>query len=372
MKTRFEIFAAVLLLCLPAAAFEWGLKGQASAWGVAEFRQIDQARLGARYLPEVAAHQPLKKTALDAVVSLNFSADYNAETSTGASSAQLYRAWLRLSSGRWEARIGMQKLDFGAAMLLRPLMWFDSLDPRDPLQLTSGVTGAMARYVFPNNANIRAWGLLGDDKIKGLEIFPSVERSLEYGGRVQYPTPRGEIAVTAHHRRVSPQGSLFTENSPFAENRYAVDGKWDLGVGLWLEAALVQPQQLVMSLGDQKLLTVGLDCTFGIGNGLHTLAEHMIVDLEINSLFGERRTDFSGLLADYGLSVWDQFSAIFLLNHNTRDLWQFYTWRRTYDHWAFNVSVFNNPQTAAAFGLGSQNASAYRSQGVQLMIVYNH
>jgi len=50
-----------------------------------------------------------------------------------------YRAWIRFSSDQLELRIGLQKLNFGSASILRPLMWFDQMDPRDPLQLTDGL-----------------------------------------------------------------------------------------------------------------------------------------------------------------------------------------------------------------------------------------
>ena len=73
-----------------------------------------------------------------------------------------YRLWLRLSSSRFELRAGLQKISFGSATLIRPLMWFDRIDPRDPLQLTDGVYGLLARYYFLNNANLWIWGLYGE------------------------------------------------------------------------------------------------------------------------------------------------------------------------------------------------------------------
>ena len=72
-----------------------------------------------------------------------------------------YRGWLRLSGARFEARFGLQQLSFGSATLFRPLMWFDSLDPRDPLQLTDGVYGLLLRFYAKGNANAWLWGLYG-------------------------------------------------------------------------------------------------------------------------------------------------------------------------------------------------------------------
>ena len=69
---------------------------------------------------------------------------------------------MRYSSDQFELRLGLQKINFGSASMLRPLMWFDQMDPRDPLHLTDGVWGLLARYYFLNNANIWLWGLYGN------------------------------------------------------------------------------------------------------------------------------------------------------------------------------------------------------------------
>ena len=112
--------------------------------------------------------------------------------------------WVKFSGDQFELRAGLQKINFGSAQMFRPLMWFDRIDPRDPLQLTDGVYGLLARYYFLNNANIWLWGLYGDDKIKGWELIPSKKNSIEYGGRVQLPLYTGEIAATYHHRTADP------------------------------------------------------------------------------------------------------------------------------------------------------------------------
>ena len=41
-----------------------------------------------------------------------------------------------------------QKMNFGSAIILRCLTWFNSIDPRDPLQATDGKTGPLLRYYF--------------------------------------------------------------------------------------------------------------------------------------------------------------------------------------------------------------------------------
>ncbi|MBN2348626.1 MAG: hypothetical protein JXJ22_07315 [Bacteroidales bacterium] len=111
-----------------------------------------------------------------------------------------YRLWGRFTGKQFEIRLGLQKIDFGSAMLLRPLQWFDEVDPRDPLKFTTGVYGALGRYYFLNNVNIWAWVLYGNENPRGFEIIKNNTRFPEFGGRVQVPVPRGEFAATYHHR----------------------------------------------------------------------------------------------------------------------------------------------------------------------------
>src|SRR5512143_2005723 len=117
-----------------------------------------------------------------------------------------YRGWLRLSSSRFEARLGLQQLSFGSATLFRPLMWFDSLDPRDPLQLTDGVYGLLVRVYAKGNANAWLWGLYANSERRGFDLAPPDKKSPEFGGRIEVPLFKGEIAATYHRRKADING----------------------------------------------------------------------------------------------------------------------------------------------------------------------
>jgi len=39
----------------------------------------------------------------------------------------IYRGWIRYSGSQFEARVGLQKINFGPAQLLRSLKWFARL-----------------------------------------------------------------------------------------------------------------------------------------------------------------------------------------------------------------------------------------------------
>jgi len=82
----------------------------------------------------------------------------------------------------------------------------------------------------------------------------------------------GEIAITGHTR------ALSNSIRNFRENRIAFDGRWDIVVGAWIEA-VVQHQEAASPYHYTKMLTLGLDYTFGIGNGAYLLGEHMINQL---------------------------------------------------------------------------------------------
>ena len=153
-------------------------KGQAIGWTVAsqmeepswgtriraDTEKVWRGQAGLRYLPEIQFHAPIKKDySFDAEISANIWGSglyWSADSTIWDGDLRPYRAWMKFSGEQFEVRGGLQKINFGSASMLRPLMWFDQIDPRDPLQLTDGVWGILGRYYFLNNANIWVWGLI--------------------------------------------------------------------------------------------------------------------------------------------------------------------------------------------------------------------
>ncbi len=367
----------ILVFAQPLSAIDWNIRGQASAWNVTGFEKLQKTHIGMRYIPEGSLAQNISHNSLiDAELSLNAYSSYDFTSQSDDSDFSTHRAWLRYSRCQFEARFGLQQIKFGPAMMLRPLMWFDQLDPRDPLQFTTGVTGGLVRYYFLNNANIWLWGLVSNAERKGLEIMPSVDESLEFGGRMQYPLGPGELGVSYHHRDADPnpllKGLLTVTFDPIPENRYALDGKWDVGVGAWFEGVLITKDIDYYPINYQKYLTVGADYTFGLGNGLHILGEHMMLNTsrELDD-FG-KRTEFTAALADYSITLWDTLMGIIYYNWEAKESYQFLTWRRTYDNWSFNAALFWNPQAHSIAGMESETGAFAGGTGFQLMVIFNH
>ena len=172
------------------------LKGQLDSYAGLNFANPVQFQTGARFIPSLSIGKNLKNNLkFDSEISFNSYLDYHFtgwKNDGSDSKIKPYRLWLRFSSERFELRAGLQKINFGSASMLRPLMWFDQIDPRDPLQLTDGVYGLLGRYYFQNNANAWLWVLWGNDKIKGWETVPSVAKIPELGGRMQFPVPKAK------------------------------------------------------------------------------------------------------------------------------------------------------------------------------------
>ena len=351
--------------------------GQLSAWGL--YNQMNSVPVygSLRYIPT-----------LNYAIKLQNNRQFDFEGSANAfgvlgirpfdethsdGSLQPYRAWARYSSRYLEVRVGLQKINFGSATLLRPLMWFDQLDPRDPLQLTNGVWGALVRYYFPNNANLWLWSLYGNNKPRPWAMDLTNPDQPEFGGRFQSPIPKGELGITFHHRVTDFQGSDLSV-LPYHEadeNRIGLDGKWDLGVGLWFEGTLVHKSKDAGILTNTEILNLGTDNTFAIGNGLNIVFEQLLLSYDRKALTFSNPISFSGLSLSYPIGMLDNLNLISYFSWTNNTSYNFLNFKRQFDKITFYIMAFWNPRN---YQLPQQvNAGNYYSgKGIQLMLVFNH
>ena len=165
---RIQIFFLFLFLFATVSAQEenrssFRFSGQVSAWG--QFTpDIDKSLwTGGRYIPQINYERLFQKNnKIDFEISVNIFGECGIKPFSEFESnipVKPYRIWARYSTDRMEFRAGLQKINFGSAQMMRPLMWFDKMDSRDPLQMTDGVWGGLFRYYFKNNVNIWLWGL---------------------------------------------------------------------------------------------------------------------------------------------------------------------------------------------------------------------
>jgi hypothetical protein len=351
--------------------------GQVSTWVNVNSAGDLPVWAGVRYIPQAGFRSELKTShTIDAEFSANIYGSaglrpFDSLFTTG--NLKPYRFWARYSANQFEIRVGLQKLNFGSASMLRPLMWFDQMDPRDPLQLTDGVWGILGRYYFINNANIWLWGLYGNNAARGWDAIPSAGNIPEFGGRLQLPVTSGEIAFTYHHRTADSRslGGIIPGFRKIPENKYGFDAKWDLVAGIWVEGSITSKGEELGALTNQALLNAGADYTFGIGSGLYMAYEQLVVSNDDKPLAFSNSLFFSIVTASYPLGMFDQLSTIIYYNWKGGNLYSFLNWKRQFDNTMLYVMVYRNPEIYDLPSL-SRGQNIFAGKGIQIMFVFNH
>lgn len=351
--------------------------GQLSSWILYNQGNNLPVFIGARYIPTLNYSIKLQNDR-----QFDFEASANLYGTIGIrpfdkaqteGSLQPYRAWARYSTKQLEIRLGLQKINFGSASLLRPLMWFDQIDPRDPLQLTNGVWGLLGRYYFLNNANLWLWCLYGNDKTRPWDAEKTNQKYPEFGGRFQSPVPKGEVAISFHHRVADTQGlgATIPTYPAVAENRIGLDGKWDLGVGLWFEGTWVNKSKDIEMLTNTEILNIGTDNTFSIGNGLNVVFEQLLLSYDKKAFAFSNPISFTGLSLSYPISMIDNLNVISYYDWTNKTSYNFLNLKRQFNKIDFYIMAFWNPKN---YQLPQQENSGnlYSGKGIQLMLVFNH
>jgi hypothetical protein len=332
---------------------------------------------GGRYIPEFTYGLMFPNGKLidfDASVNLYGNAGLH-PFDTGSTNGDIkpYRLWLRYSTHQFEFRVGLQKINFGSATILRPLMWFDRIDPRDPLKLTDGVWGVLARYYFLNNANIWLWGLYGNENLKGWETFETVKNTPEFGGRFQTPVPKGEAGFTYHHRTAdcsSLTSSAGTVGN-ISENRFGFDAKFDMVVGWWIEASWSDFVENIGRYSSQEIMNLGVDYTFGLGNGLAVTFEQLLASYDRKPFELDNVITFSLLNLSYPVGIFDNISAIVYFDWENLRAYNFLNWQKQFNNITLYVMGYMNPKEYAIPTQGTDEI-LYAGNGVQVMVVFNY
>ncbi|HSH52993.1 MAG TPA: hypothetical protein VK982_14805 [Bacteroidales bacterium] len=370
----------ILFSCISAFAAlsqnKLELDGQASLFGNYSPDSEMEVFTGVRYIPELNYHIGLESArAIDFLGAVNIygnSAFHPFDDSQADGEIKPYRIWARYTSSQLELRLGLQKIDFGTATILRPLQWFNQIDPRDPLSLTNGVYGLLGRYYFLNNANIWLWALYGNEETRGFDAVKTNEKLPEFGGRVQYPVPNGEIAMAYHYRTADSRGLTgINSHKKIPENRFGLDGKWDIGIGLWFEASYIHKSKNIGSLTNQSLFNLGADYTFGIGSGLNVVAEHLIMAYDENVMEFGTSNNITAANISYPLNLFDNLSSVLYYSWDTDDFLFFINYEHQFKKLIGYVMAYYNPETQQAF---QQNelVNTFTGPGIRLMLVYNH
>jgi hypothetical protein len=373
IRNQFLILGLGLFLFMSDNMAQDGIKyqGQLSGWSNYNHSNVLPVWFGLRYIPQLNyGFEPAIGSLIDMEAAANLYGSLGSDPFDSVSTdgnIKPYRLWGRYSTDQLEIRLGLQKINFGSAAMLRPLMWFDQVDPRDPLQLTDGVWGVLGRYYFLNNINIWLWGLYGNNELKAWEIGKTEKNTPEFGGRFQSPAANGEIALSYHFRRVDPGDNL----DPLNEQRIGIDGKWDIEIGIWFEAVWIKKNKNIGMFTNQELLNTGMDYTFGIGNGLNLIFEHLLFSYDEDAFSLSNKQSFSAVSLSYPLGIFDNLNAIIYYDWKNSSVYNFINLKRQYDNLSlflmgyWNPEIYNVPQQSGTGNL-------FSGKGIQLMVVYNH
>lgn len=351
--------------------------GQLSAWGHYNHQSALPVIIGGRYIPSLnyCLKFPHGKL-IDFEGSANifgYLAQHPFDTSHTEGSITPYRTRVRFSTNQLEVRLGLQKINFGSSTLLRPLMWFDQLDPRDPLKLTNGVWAILGRYYFMNNANIWLWCLYGNNKQRPWDIGKTTKNTPELGTRLQVPVRKGEVAISYHFRKADTRdiGNNVPAFAEIPESRWGIDGKWDLGVGVWFEGVWIHKNKNLGALTNQEIINAGIDYTFNLGNGLNAMFEQMLVASDEYAFEFENCLTLSALSISYPLGIVDYLNAIVYYDWKNRAAYNFINWNHNFKYVALHTMAYWNPDNYQLPQQGN-STSDYAGPGFQIMLVYNH
>ena len=280
-------------------------------------------------------------------------------------SSKPYRLWLRYSSEKIEARLGLQKIAFGPAMVLRSLAWFDTIDPKDPTGQTDAVEAFRLRLFPTSSLALWLWSTNND------------RDTLSYGGRAELSTSIGEWGLT-YHQDPAELGQSVGQFPIFISGphqRIALDYRYDGYFGFWFEGAgIFADSKQDVELNRFTLFTLGADYTIPVGSGLLIMAETMKINGPSTAADSSSKLTYTALMASLPINMLHHLMFIAQIDWDNSHIYNYLRWGITYDHFSlnfifsisprrgdYNIAKEDLPKTVAGFGTG-----------VQFMLIYNH
>jgi len=238
-----------------------------------------------------------------------------------------YRGWLRYSTQRIEARLGLQKVSFGPARVLRPLAWFDTIDPEDPIAQTEGVEAFRLRFFPSNSLALWTW------------IMKDVSDTLSYGGRGELSTSLGEWGFTLH------------QDTDVSNTQVGIDFRYDGFIGFWNESVMIKSDNIEIDM-----ITVGADYTLPIASGVLIMTESMFISSKQNTTTSDQTS--TAFMASLPVGMFHNVMLISSLDWDENNTYNYLRWSSTYDNFSINCMASINPNEVG--------------NSFQLMFIYNH
>jgi len=163
----------------------------------------------------------------------------------------------------------------------------------------------------------------------------------------------------------------FVAYPEVAENRIGLDGKWDLGIGLWVEGTWIGKSKNTGKFTHQEILNGGMDYTFGVGNGLNVVFEQLVVSYDEKPFRFSNRVVFTGLSLSYPLGISDNLGVIVFYDWTHDAFYNFVNWHKQLDPVSLYLMAFWNPENYMMPQQGDA-WNLFAGKGMQVMVVWNH
>jgi len=309
------------------------------------------------YIPTFSLYKALKGNYLiDMELGLQLNRTYSGESLIN-NTESFHRYWIRYSSEKIEARLGLQKIAFGPSRVLRSLSWFDTFNLKDPTGQTDGVKAFRIMWFPFSSLSVWSWIIMND------------QDTLSYGGRTEFSTNNAEWGLTFHKDPSSTPQQTGHSNSFIASphQRIALDYRYDGFVGLWNESAMISSEDLEIGM-----LTAGIDYTLPIINSVPVMFESTHILKKENDIRSSSTS--TAFMASITLSMINQVMFISNMDWDENHIYNYLRWSSVYDYYSFNFILSMSPKrkdysmpleflpkTLAGFG-----------DGIQVMFIYNH
>lgn len=360
--TLFTLFSLSLVFA-EGNDFDLQWKGQASVIHASSFAgDFDDSPTTLRYIPQLRMDyqsSTASRLGFDAAVDVY---NYSLGDSLVKMDGELYRFTFRYDTPSTQVRVGLQKINFGPARMLRVLQWFDQLDPRDPLALSPGVWAVMGRHYFDNGMNLRIWTMAdAPDAQRGFWGEPE-SWPWDVGGRLEYPITAGTLGLTFHSLDVSSVSDV-------KENRIAGDVRVDAIVGLWSETMFARIEDPTWEM-DVLSVMAGVDYTFSLGNGLYAALEMATTYQGGTGDEMPWQVRTIALTGNYTLGLSDGLTFYLyaldfpILESQTLPM---LGWQHTAGNWLFYLALYDMPDVTFGSGMSLPSGT-----GLQMNIAFNH
>tara|TARA_Y100001970_G_scaffold268372_1_gene359565 strand:- start:8927 stop:9952 length:1026 start_codon:yes stop_codon:yes gene_type:complete len=256
---------------------------------------------------------------------------------------QDYRYWFRYKNNIIDLKIGLQKISFGSAFILRNLNWFDSIDFRNTTNQTIGQKALQLKYFSKMNYNFNFWAI------------PDNNNDVSYGSRLEFSNKFGNYGLVFYKDNtnynhsvinmpqiISNQGFLVDFLQLKENERIGIDYRYDGIFGLWLESSYIKSINSFNLLNSMNFATMGIDYTVNIYNGIYVLYELMSYKFEAidNSVLDGH---ISSLMIQYPIGILYDLSFIRIFDNQIKDTYSLIRLITTYDYFTVNYSYSFNP-----------------------------